>query len=288
MARIGIVTDSTAHVPHDLVEKYHLHIADLAVLFGTQSIRERDLTTDEFFRRLKESRTLPTSSQPSPDEFLRVFREAAAGNDSVIAAIMSHKISGTINSARLAAKMVEDEGGPRVTVIDTLSAWMGTGLMAIKAAQAAQDGKTHEQVVDLVESLVPRMQVMLVVDTLEYLQRGGRIGGASALIGTMLQIKPLLSFRDGAIQPLERVRTKRRALDRMLELMVEHVGKQPYTAVVGHTMVEAEATQMRAAVLARMPQARQIYVGPVSPVVAVHLGPGALGLVYYVHKPGEA
>ena len=131
------------------------------------------------------------------------------------------------------------------------------------------------------------MQVLLVVDTLEYLQRGGRIGGAQAMIGTMLQIKPVLTVRDGMLQPLERVRTKRKALDRILDIMAEHVGTQPYTAALGHAQAEAEAEELRKRILARMPQVRDMYLSPVSPVVSVHLGPGAIGLVYYVNLPDQ-
>jgi len=287
MARIGIVTDSTAHVPDALVEKYDLRVANLSIQFGQTSVREHDLTTEEFFRRAREAPALPTSSQPSPDEFLRIYRDLARDHDSIIVVTTSHKLSGTINSERLAAGMMQDEPA-QITVIDTLSAWMGTGLQAIAAAQAAAEGKTHEECVALVESLTPRMQVLLVVDTLEYLQRGGRIGSAQAFIGSMLQIKPILTVRDGLVQPLERVRTKRKALERLVDIMAAHVGSNPYTAAVGHADALEEAEQLRAMILQRMPQARDIYASSVSPVVAVHLGPGALGLVYYVDPPGQA
>jgi DegV family protein with EDD domain len=286
MARIGIVTDSTAHVPDALVEKYDLRVANLSIQFGQDSVREHDITTEEFFRRAKEAPALPTSSQPSPDEFLRIYRDLARDHDSVVVVTMSHKLSGTINSARLAAGMMQDEPLP-ITVLDTLSAWMGTGLQAIAAAQAAAEGKSHEECVALVENLTPRMQVLLVVDTLEYLQRGGRIGSAQAFIGSMLQIKPILTVRDGLVQPLERVRTKRKAVERLVEIMAEHVGRLPYTAAVGHTLAEGEADHLRSLIVQRMPQVRDLYMSPVSPVVAVHLGPGALGLVYYTHPDGQ-
>lgn len=283
MARIGFVTDSTAHVPDDLIAKYDLRIADLIVQFGSQSLREHsDLTPDEFFRRLVATPALPTTSQANPEEFLRLYRDLAKDHDSIIAVIISNRLSGTINSARVAADLMKDEG-VRITVIDSLSAWMGTGLQVVAGAQAAAEGKSHDDCVAVIESLVPRMQVLFVVDTLEYLQRGGRIGGAQAFFGTMLQIKPLLTVREGVIQPLERVRTKRKAVERMVGIMAEHVGTRPYTAVVGHAQAEAEGEQLRATILARLPQVRDMYFGPVSPVVGVHLGPGALGLVYYAH-----
>ncbi|PZR97587.1 MAG: DegV family protein [Chloroflexi bacterium] len=282
MAGIGFVTDSTAHVPDDLIAKYDLRIANLTVQFGQESFLEHDLTADEFFRRMKIKQ--PTSSQPTPDEFLRVYEDLAKDHDSIIVVTLSHKLSGTINTARLAAGMMQDKG-VKITVIDSLSAWMGTGLQAIAAGQAAADGKSHAEIVTLVERLVPKMQVLLVVDTLEYLQRGGRIGGAQALIGNMLQIKPLLCVRDGAVQPLERVRTKRKAIERVVEIMAQHIGTQPYTAAVGHAQAEAEAEQLHATIRQRLPQARNIYTSPVSPVIAVHIGPGALGLVYYVDPP---
>lgn len=283
MARIGIVTDSTAHVPDDLLEKYDLRVAHLSVLFGKDAVREHDISTDEFFRRAKASPSLPTSSQPTPAEFQRVYEELAQDHDSIIAVIMSHKLSGTINSARLAAGMLADSG-VKITVVDTLTAWMGTGLIAVAVGQAAQAGKSHEECVALAEDMVKRMQILLVVDTLEYLQRGGRIGGAQAMIGTMLQIKPVLTVRDGLVQPLERVRTKRKAVERIIDIMADHVKDKPYTAVLGYTTTPDEAEELRTTIRARLPQARDFYVSPVSPVVAVHLGPGALGLVYYIHS----
>ncbi len=288
MARIGFVTDSTAHVPDDLIARYDLRIANLYVQFGRQTFAEHDdLTPEEFYRRLRASSTLPTTSQPSPEEFARLYRDLAREHDHIIVVTISHKLSGTYNSARLAAGLVEDLGVP-ITVIDSLSAWMGTGLQVLAGAEAAAAGCSPEECAARVEALVPRMQVLLVVDTLEYLQRGGRIGAAQAMIGAVLQVKPLLTVRDGLIQPLERVRTKRKALERMVEIMAEHVGDRPYTAVVGHALAEAEGEQLRARILERLPQARDFYFGPVSPVVSVHTGPGALGLVYYVHQPDNA
>src|SRR6476661_2619520 len=152
MARIDFFSDRTAHVLDDLAEQDDQSVANLSIQFGQTSVREHDLTTEEFFRRAKEAPALPTSSQPSPDEFLHIYRDLARDHDSIIVVTMSHKLSGTINSARLAAGMMQDEPA-QITVIDTLSAWMGTGLQAIAAAQAAAEGKTHEECVALVESL---------------------------------------------------------------------------------------------------------------------------------------
>jgi DegV family protein with EDD domain len=287
MARIGFVTDSTAHIPEDLVAKYDIRIADLTVQFGQQSFREHaDLKAEDFFRRLKEARVLPTTSQPSPEAFVNIYRDLAKDHDSIIVDVLSTKLSGTINSARLALELVKDTGVP-ITIIDSVSAWMGTGLQVLAGAQAAAEGKSHEDCVAIMERIIPREQVMLVVDTLEYLQRGGRIGRGQAMVGTLLQVKPVLALREGVIQPVERVRTMRKAIERMVDIMADHVRDQPYTAVVGHALAESEGQQLRQTILQRMPQIRQMYFSPVSPVIAVHLGPGALGLVYYVEPPDQ-
>lgn len=282
MAKVGFLVDSLARIPDELMQQYHMHVIPLRVVFGQESLREQvDITDDEFLTRLRAARTLPTTSQASPGEFVEVYREMAQEFDSIITPLLSGTLSGTVSAATQAARMVEEEG-IKVTVIDSRSAFMGSGMLALAGARAVAAGATHEQAVALIEALIPRMRVMLVVDTLDYLAKGGRIGGASALLGNMLQVKPILAFRNGKIEPLERVRTKRKALDRLVDIMAEEVGMRPYRAAVGHVAAPEEAVALGQQIQARMPNFREFHMSTVGPIITTHTGPGTIGLIYYV------
>jgi DegV family protein with EDD domain len=266
------------------MQQSHMHVIPLRVVFGQESLREQvDISDDEFLVRLRAARHLPTTSQASPGEFVEVYREMAQEFDSIIAPLLSATLSGTVSAATQAAKMVEEEG-IKVTVIDSRSAFMGCGMMALAGARAAAAGATHEECVAIIEALIPRMRVMLVVDTLDYLAKGGRIGGASALLGNMLQVNPLLAFRNGKIEPLDRVRTKRKALDRLVDIMAEEVGMHPYRCAVGHVAAPEEAVALGQQIQARMPNFREFHMSTVGPIITTHTGPGTVGLIYYVES----
>lgn len=284
MAKIGFLVDSLARIPDELAEQYHIHTIPLRVVFGQEMLREQvDITDEEFIRRLKASRALPTTSQASPGEFIEKYREMAKEFDSIIAVLLSSTLSGTMSAASQAAKMVEEEG-LKVSVVDSRSAFMGTGMMALAGARAAAAGATHEEAVAAVEQLIPPMRVMLIVDTLEYLAKGGRIGGASAILGNMLQVKPILAFREGRIVPVERVRTKRKAIDRVVEIMAEEVDGKPYRAAIGHAAAPEEALALGKQIQERLPNFREFHMSTVGPIITTHTGPGTIGLIYYVDE----
>jgi DegV family protein with EDD domain len=284
MAKIGFLVDSLARIPDELAEQYHIHTIPLRVVFGQESLREQiDISDDEFLRRLKASRTLPTTSQASPGEFIEKYREMAKEFDSIIAVLLSATLSGTISAATQAAKMVEEEN-IKVSVVDSRSAFMGCGMMALAGARAAAAGSSHVECIALIERMVPIMRVMLVVDSLDNLAKGGRIGGASAILGNMLQVKPILAFRDGRIIPLERVRTKRKAIDRVVDIMAEELGNKPYRAAVGHAAALDDALALGKQIQERLPNFREFHMSTVGPVITTHTGPGTIGLIYYVDE----
>lgn len=282
MAKIGFLVDSLARIPDELMAQYHMHVIPLRVVFGQESLREQiDISDEEFLTRLKAARTLPTTSQASPGEFVEVYKEMAKEFDSIIAPLLSSTLSGTVSAATQAARMVEEEG-IKVTVVDSRSAFMGSGMLALAGARAAAAGATHEECVALIESLIPKIRVMLVVDTLDYLAKGGRIGGASAFLGNMLQVKPILAFREGKIEPIERVRTKRKALDRLVDIMAAEVGTRPYRAALGHVAAPNECVALGRQIQERMPNFREFHMSTVGPIITTHTGPGTVGLIYYV------
>ncbi len=274
---IKIVTDSTAQLPADLVQQHDIRVIPLKVLFDGKVYREGvDLSNHEFYRMLAEAKTLPTTSQPSAGEFFDLYSELSQDGHEIISVHISGKLSGTISSAQAAKEMLPEA---RITIIDSASTAMGLGLMALTAAQAAAEGRTAAEIVAIVEKMIPAMNVVFVVDTLEYLQKGGRIGGAAALVGTLLKVKPILCLKGGRVEPLDKVRSKRKALARLMEAVEERVRPgTPVRAAVLHAEVPDEARELEQKVRARF-NCTECYFAEVGPVLGTHTGPGVLGLV---------
>ena len=274
---IKIVTDSSAYLPADLVQPHDIHVIPLKVLFGEQVYRDEiDLSHQEFYRMLAEAETLPTTSQPSAGEFFDLYSELNKEGHEIISIHISSKLSGTISSAQTAKEMLPEA---KVTIIDSASTAMGLGLMVLTAAKAAAAGKTSTEVVAAVEEMIPTMNVVFVVDTLEYLQKGGRIGGAAALVGTLLKVKPILCLKEGRIEPLDKVRSKRKALVRLMEVVEERVGPgTPVRVAVLHAQVPDEARGLEREVRARF-NCTECYSAELGPAVGTHTGPGVVGLI---------
>ncbi|MEO8288142.1 MAG: DegV family protein [Chloroflexota bacterium] len=284
MGRIAFVTDSTAGMPADQVEKYKVSIVPLQVIFGTEAFRDGiDLTQAEFFSRLKAAKTLPTTSQPSVADFEETYKKLLADPDvdSVISVHLSPRLpSGTYSSAVQAAERVSAGTGKKISVIDSETAYMGEGLMVINGARAAEKGAPHDEIVKLIKDMVPKVKILLLVDTLEYLQRGGRIGGAQAFLGGLLNIKPILHVQDGRVEPLERVRTRRKAMERLVELGAEIAGGKPCQICVGQAEAEEDAKTLSQMVHRKMNVVEE-FASDLGPVISTHTGPGVLGFVFY-------
>lgn len=280
MGQVRVVTDSTSSIPRELAEKYHIEVVPLRVLFGNEAFAEDiDISKDEFYARLKQAKELPRTSQPSAGEFAAVYERLGREADGIISIHISSKLSGTFASAEAARAMLP---GLKLNVIDSGVVSMALGLLVLRAAEAAAEGRSLDEVTALVETLRPRMRVSFVVDTLEFLQKGGRIGGAAALVGSLLHVKPILTLRDGRVEPLERVRTKRRAVERLIHLLKEETkaGGRLHIAVLhGQAPKEAEALVQR---LCETFGLDEIHIGEVGPVIATHTGPGVVGVAYYV------
>lgn len=279
MGRVRVVTDSTANVPEDLVRRLNLEVVPLQVIFGSEVYRDGvDISNAEFYRRLKEAKELPHTSQPSAGDFAAVYRKLTADGSSVVSIHISSRLSGTVASAQTAQGMVP-EG--RITVIDTLNASMALGLIAMRAAEAAQAGRTHEEVVAVAEELTPRVQLQFIVDTLEYLHKGGRIGGAAALLGSVLSLKPVLTVRDGRVEALERVRTKAKAVDRLVERIGDAAANGKLHVAVLHGNAPEEAVALAERLTARFKPV-EVFTGEIGPTLATHTGPGPIGAAFYV------
>jgi DegV family protein with EDD domain len=280
--RIAIVTDSAAYLPEDLAARYKIHVIPLWIFWGEDRIKDGvDIQPTEFYKRLQGSELLPTTSQPSAGEFIEFYKTIVNGFSGIVSVHISSKLSGTIGSALAAVNQFLDVP---IQVVDSLNVSMGMGFVVLAAAKAAAEGKDIEQVAAAARSMVKRTQLLFVVDTLEYLHKGGRISGAKAWLGTALSIKPLLHFEEGMIQPLVQVRTKKKGIATMLEKAEERLAGKPMAAAA---VVDCNSPTEGDAV-AQMVKERfgveEVLRSPISPAVGVHAGPGAVGLAFYAEE----
>jgi DegV family protein with EDD domain len=276
--RVAIVADTTAYLPADLVERHGIHLVSLYVNWEDSSEREVDMPSfDDFYQRLRTADRLPTTSQPSIGDFLAVYEPLVDQGLDVVSVHISGGISGTVESARQAKEqLAERKGADRVTVIDSERACGGLGLMALAGAKVAQGGGSLEEVVERVETARANLKMWFAVDTLEYLRRGGRIGAASAWLGSALKIKPILTL-DKEITPIERVRTGARAVRRLIDYAEQRHADGADGWVVQHIQAADEAQRLIDAtrnLMGRDP----VFVSEVGPVIGAHVGPGLLGI----------
>lgn len=275
---VAIVTDSTAYMPPDLVERHQIHVVPNVVNWGTKTYRDGvDITSAEFFQRRKTDPENPTTAVASIGEFRDVYAKAAEGADAVLGIHLSAKLSGTYSAAEQARGLLTDKN---IRVIDSNATAMALGFVVLAAARAADEGKGLDEVVAAAEATIPHVGLIFTVETLEYLRRGGRIGGAQAFLGGLLDMKPILELRDGRVEPVERVRSKKKALDRILDTIVaQTAGKSGIRLATIHAAAEAEAKALLEAAKGRMNVIEGI-VAEASPTVATHTGPGTVGLAY--------
>ncbi len=277
---IKIVTDSTAYLPESTIKKHDVRIVPLYVHFGEEAFREGvDLSNEEFYARLKAAPALPTTSQPSAGEFHEVFKELSDAGHEIVTLTISSKLSGTWNSAMAAKEMLPEA---KISVVDTLSTSVGLELMVNAALEAVAAGATRQEIADQIEKKKEEVNLLFVVNTLEYLAKGGRIGNARAFLGTLLSVKPILVLQDGAIEPLEQVRSKRKAQARMVELIAERIGDKGANAKIAFTNALAveEAKSLSKEVQARL-GCQEPKVSNLGPVIGTHTGPGMVGAAWY-------
>jgi DegV family protein with EDD domain len=278
--RVAVVTDSTSDLPRDLAEKYDIHVIPQTLIMGSRTWRDGvDIHPAAFYELLRTSPHFPSTSQATAGEFEEFFREASRGMEGVVAVLVSGSLSGTINSALVA---VENLPGVHIEVVDSRSASMQQGFIALAAGRAAAAGGDLPSVAEAARSLVGKVSVIFVVDTLEYLHRGGRIGAAARLVGTMLNLKPVLELTGGVVQPIAKIRSRRKALDKLYDLVAERV--QPGDRL--HMAVLHVATPEEGQLLADEMEARfhpvEMVRSECGPVIGAHVGPGTVGAAFYV------
>lgn len=273
--KTAVVTDSTAYIPKELREQLNIHMIPLSVIFGQETYREEiDISAAEFFEEVK-TRDLPTTSQPPIGQFVELFEKLAADYDAVISIHLSSGISGTYQGALAAADMVE---GIKVYAFDSEISCMVQGFYALEAAEWANQGKTAEEIVRRLEQMKETVKAYFIVDDLSHLQRGGRLSSAQAIIGSLLQVKPLLHFVDKKIVPFEKIRTRKKAMKRVAELLGEAVKSgEPYRAVIIHANRELEANEWKKELESEFPNV-EFMISYFGPVIGTHLGEGSMGL----------
>ncbi len=279
MPRMTFVTDSTAYIPPDLIRKYDIKVAPQALIWGNEQFLDGvDITPAQFYARLKTAEVMPTTSEVNAGAFKTILDPLAAQGIPVVMLLVSGKLSGTINSAQHAKEMLP--AGARVEIVDSEATAMALGFQVLTAARAAEAGKSLDEVVQIARKAKDHTGVLFVVDTLEFLHRGGRIGGASKLFGSALNIKPLLELREGRVEPIERIRTKAKALARLLDVVEERLGgRKPVRLCAIHAASEQEARSLLASAVSRFGPVES-FIGDCSPVVGAHAGPGTVGLAY--------
>jgi DegV family protein with EDD domain len=273
-SRVAIVTDSTADLEPGLVLERGVTVVPLTVHLGAESFLDGiEISPDQLYARMAASDVHATTSQPAPGRFAEAYERLLADHDQVVSLHISSLLSGTFEAAQQGAALV-DAG--RVNVLDTQMVSMPLALLVLAASAMAAEGRPPAEIVDRVTDVRDGMRVYFLVATLEYLRRGGRIGRAGALLGSVLQVKPVLTLEGGQVSPMERVRTQDRALARVIELANQVEG--PVCALVGHA-ASPEAAERIAAALE--PRAESLIVSPLGPVVGAHAGPGTVGVGCY-------
>ncbi|MGD9117071.1 MAG: DegV family protein [Dehalococcoidia bacterium] len=269
---VKIVTDSSADLPDELVKELGITVVPLYVRFEDEVLRDRvDISEDDFYQRLTEGPIHPNTTQPSPQDFVDVYRKLAKSADGIVSIHLSAKLSGTCSSALQAKGVVANECPVEVVDSETLS--MALGLLVIAAARAAKEGKSLDEVEAVARETLPKIHLLALLDTLKYLLLGGRIGKAKALLGSLLSVKPILTLKDGEVVPGGQVRTRAKGMDRLFEFVENSKDIQELTVVHSTTPDEAEALAER---LGSVFDKAKIIISRLGPVLGVHIGPAAL------------
>ena len=279
MSKIALVTDSTCYLPPELVQRYQITVAPLVLIWGSEAFEDGvDIQPAEFYARLKTATVMPTTSQVTIHKFTEIFQMLLDQDCQILAMLISEKLSGTINSA-VQAKSLLPAGAP-IEIFDSKATAMALGFQVLAVAKAIEQGASLPEALKVAEQAAKSTGVVFAVDTLEFLYRGGRIGGGARFLGTALNFKPILELRDGKVEALERVRTRSKSLDRLIELVEQQVGGRTPLCLASlnanvadeaHTLLEKAAAHLGAI---------EKYETELSPTIGTHAGPGTIGLAY--------
>ncbi len=282
MVTVKVVTDSVATISQELVRELDITVVPAGVVFGQEVFRDGvDLSPEAFYARLVASPVLPTTAVPPPGVFEEVYRRLSRESRHILSIHIPARLSGMLNAAQTAAQALP---GVEIAVVDSGNISMALGWLVVIAARAAQAGRTFDEVLALVQATIPRLRLVAMLDTLEYARRGGRISPPQAWLGALLNVKPIIEIRDGEVRPVERVRTRGRALRRLVELVAE-TGPAEEMAVIQVNAPDV-AEQLRQ-MLGELHPLDRILITEAGPVLATHAGPGAVGVAWVVARKGS-
>ncbi len=280
MSRIAIITDSTSDIPKDLAEKLNIKVVPLSVIFGQESFLDdgKEITLKEFYKKIRTSKKLPTTTQPTPKDFIKTYTDILRNYNSILSIHISKKMSGTINSAEMAKKEMP---GRDIEIIDSEYVHFPLGFLVLKAAQLSQEGRSKQEILKEVYDLKSKIKVLIVPSTLEYLKKGGRIGKAKGLIASILEIKPILTIHDGEISQFKTTRRWNQAKSELIN-SIKSMVKNPQNLIVsiGDSDAKEDAEEMYGRIKETFNPKKIIRVD-IGTVVGTHLGPGGLGITFY-------
>jgi DegV family protein with EDD domain len=271
---VKVVTDSTADLPPEIVKEYGITVVPLYVLFGNDMYRDGvDMTKDQFFERLLKDPVHPSTTQPTPQDFVDIYEKLDPENDGIISIHIARKMSGTCNSADQAVQLMGKEGS--IEVIDSQNVSMGLGLIVIAAAESARAGKSLQEIKGEMHQIIPNIRLLALFDTLKYLAKGGRIGKAKSMVGAVLNVKPLLILKEGEFSPFGQVRSRNKGIDQLLDYAKESSNIVDLAIIYSTTPDDAQALADRMDFFKG--KAR---VCPIGSVIGVHGGPAVMGVTF--------
>lgn len=279
---IKIIADSTCYLPKEYIDKYNVSIVSLNVLLNGNSYREIDLSNDWFYNEMAKSPTIPTSSQPSIEELYSTVESLVKDGHDVVGIFLSSDMSGTFSTSNLVKNMIlENYPNAKIVMIDSRSNCMQAGFAVLEAAKASNENKSLDEVVSIAKNVIENSKFIFVPETLDYLKKGGRIGGAAALFGSLLQIKPILTVEDGKTTVFTKVRTKKKAIDKIVNTVLEQNSKSPIKGIIVHHINCESEGQELADRLKNSLGLDNVKIQSIGPIIGLHVGPGSIGVAYH-------
>ena len=278
---IKIVTDSTSYISDEYIKKYDIKLVSLNVIINGVSSREVDIENEVFYEEIRNSKEIPKSSQPIPNEMLNTFKEIVKDGDSIVGIFLSSKMSGTYSNANMIKDMIlEDYPDAEIHILDSKTNCMQMGFAVIEAARAASEGKSINEVINAANHVINNSRFLFTPETLEYLKKGGRIGGAAALFGNVLQIKPILTVVNGETSVFKKVRTRKKAIEEIVKTVLEEIEAKGFGDIVVHH-INCQEDGLKLAKALENKLGKKVDIQSIGPVIGVHVGPGSIGIAYY-------
>lgn len=279
---VKIITDSTSYISKDLVEKYDIDILSLNVLLNEKNKRELDWTNEEFYQEMEKCNEFPKSSQPSLEEMTNIFEKHILQNDQVAAVFMSSKMSGTFSTANVVKEqLLEEYPNAQIEILDSKTNSMQLGFAALEGAKKANEGATLKEVVEVMDHVINNSRFLFTPETFEYLKKGGRIGGAAALLGHLLNIKPVLTVENGQTTVFGKARTRKKAIDLILNKLYEDASDRELGGVIVHH-INCEDKGQEIAEEIGLKLGIKVKLQSIGPVIGTHVGPGSVGVAYWL------